>query len=481
MSSNQKETPILDAVIKIAKRKQISFQTPGHSNGASVFKPLKKIIKSGYYFMDISVCDNVDSLSEPTSFIKKGQELLASAYGVKKSYFLVNGSTVGNIAMMLSAFKEGDKVIVPRNAHKSVVNASIIAKIHPVWVPNYVNNSINIAYNLFEEQVETALNNNPDAKAVFLSSPTYSGLTANIKKISKITQKKGILLLVDEAWGAHFRFCSKLPESATKYADLTINSMHKTLPVSNQGSVLHFNSNKIDYKKVETILGMLQTTSPSYVLLANMDATRKQLFFAGEKIFGELIDLSSYIKKQINKMIYFRSITKEEIPSMFELDPIKITISIKNSPVCGYELEKILLTQFNIQVEASSIDHVLIVLKPGTTKKHANKLVSALKTIEKRNMGEYNPKHCYPTYPNFSNKIVMSPYMVVNKESKLINISNSRGMINSNTISIYPPGIPVLLPGEEISQEIINYLLLTKNKDAKIHGLCADNKIQVIK
>lgn len=477
MNRNEQEpTPIFSAIKNIANRNQISLQTPGHSSGTGTPRELRKLYSPQYLKMDVSVCDNVDSLCHPQNFIKEAEELLAKSYGTKKSFYLVNGSTIGNLAMMMATCKEGDYVILPRNAHKSIINATILAKIKPIWIPNYVNSELNIAYNLFPEQIETALLQHPEAKAVLISSPTYSGLTSDIKEISKIVHDHDKILIVDEAWGAHFRYNKKFPVSAVGYADICVQSMHKTLPVTNQGAIMHVNSDKIDISRVEQVLSMMHTTSPSYVLLSNMDLVRKYLFFNGENIYGKLIELSDYTHKKINSLNCFKCISESELPTFFKLDPLKITIKIRKIGLTGYDLERILQRKYRIQIEVSSIDHILVLLKPGISTNDINKLIKALKEIESTHRNDEIHEEKHIVFPNFSNKVVMSPFKAFNSAGKMVKLANSTNRISGSAVFVYPPGIPILLPGERITKEIIYYLEFLKASKACIQGLLEDNE-----
>jgi arginine decarboxylase len=291
--SKQSRAPIFETLYNRAKRKVISFHTPGHKNGRGIDPKLRDFTgKNGYYF-DVTVFPEVDSLHDPVSSIKRAQILLSEAYGVQHSFFLVNGSTVGNQAMLMSACSPGDSVIVSRNAHKSILAGVIMAGVWPIWIQPKVDQNLDILFDPTPEQIEQAIVQFPEAKAVFVTSPTYNGVTADLVKISEIVHRHGKVLLVDEAHGPHLKFHEDLPISAVEAgADLCVQSTHKILSALSQGSVLHFNSELLDINRVKKIVSMLQTTSPNYMTLASIDLARRQAVLHGEKIFERVIKIA---------------------------------------------------------------------------------------------------------------------------------------------------------------------------------------------
>ncbi len=261
--SKQSRAPIFETLYARAKRKVISFHTPGHKNGRGIDPRLRDISSRLSHAFDVTVFPEVDSLHDPVGPIKRAQSLMADAYGVEHSFFLVNGSTVGNQAMLMAACSPGDSVIVSRNAHKSIMGGIILAGLWPIWIQPKVDQNLDILFDPTPEQIEQAIIQFPEAKAVFVTSPTYNGVTADLVKISEIVHRHEKILLVDEAHGPHLKFHEDLPISAVEAgADLCVQSTHKILSAFSQGSVLHFNSDLVDINRAKKIVSMLQTTSP---------------------------------------------------------------------------------------------------------------------------------------------------------------------------------------------------------------------------
>ena len=482
--NKQTATPLFDEVIKRASRNILSFQTPGHNNGLAFNDEFKQIIKDNLFHLDFSVCGNVDSLENPKTFIKEAQNLLTQAYGTKKSFFLVNGSTLGNQIMFLSSFVPGDKVIVPRNAHKSVLGSIILSGVRPIWIYPQISNGRNITYNITAKQISDTIKRHPDIKGVLIVNPTYHGVSADLETIRKITAANNKLLLVDEAWGAHLKFHSSFPKSAVEIgADACVQSFHKMLPSLNQSSVLHINSSQIDISQVERIISLVQTTSPSYLSLALMDYTRSMMFNTGHELLKIVKNQSDKIIHKIEKL-GLQCLTLKQVKGFakeFGLDPMKITIFTEKLGLTGYELEKILEKEFNIQIECSNYDNVIIIIKFGLTDEEIEKLITALAEIKSRRYNEkIKIKYKYK-FNSLGNQQIMEPHEAFFRDSRWIRLDQAKDAIAGETISVYPPGIPVLIPGEKISGELIAYLTELKQKGASLSSLDKNmHRIKVI-
>lgn len=475
---NQEDAPLYEAVINRAKRKLISFQTPGHNNGLAFDNKIKRDIKDNFFYLDVSVCGKVDSLDSPKTFIRDSQRLLAKAYGVDNSYFLVGGSTLGNQIMFLSAFSAGDKVIIPRNVHKSILSSIIISGVVPIWIYPELSENKNITYNVLSSQIKDALDKHPDAKGVSITSPTYHGIVADLEKINNIIKEKNKILIVDESWGAHLKFHPKFPKSATEIGvDMCVQSFHKMLPALNQSSILHINTKNIDYTKVERAINLLQTTSPSYPMLAIMDYTRRNMALNGKKILSEILLISKEIKQKLTK-IGISTLLDTHVQNgsgEFTLDPAKVTIFTNEIGITGYELEKILDEEYGIQVECSNYDNIIIILKYGNLKFDVKQLIKALTgIINNKKMNKTNKINF--EFNLFNNDQVIEPRKAFFSKELWIDLDNSKGKICAETISVYPPGIPILIPGERISKEVIEYLITVKSKGGTISSLDPDLK-----
>lgn len=471
MKNNQDRTPLLDVLLAHAKRDVTSFHTPGHKNGQGVDRRLRDFTGRNIFKMDVTVFPEVDSLHDPVGPIKKAQQLMAQAYGVKYSQFLVNGSSVGNMAMLMSACQPGDSVIISRNAHKSTLSGIIMSGVWPIWIQPKVDQHLDIIFDSDAAQIEEALRQFPEAKAVFVTSPTYHGVTTDLTKIAELCHAKGKLLLVDEAHGAHLKFHKDLPTSAVEAgADMCVQSTHKILSALSQGSVLHINSDQVDIMRVRKILSILQTTSPNYAIMASLDAARRQVFFQGEKIFGRLIKLAEEARDRINRMKRIYCVTQGEIRAKgYDLDVTKITINVTRTGLSGHDFEHRLAFDYGVQVDCADLFNLIAIMGTGTTRQDVEKLIHALEDIDKQEPGKET--NWVFQLPSLSTEMVMTPREVfLSKKSKRVPLSKAAGHISAQTLTPYPPGIPVLIPGERITKEIQDFLIDFAGKDIRISG-----------
>ena len=362
--NKQSRAPIFETLLAHAKRKVVSFHTPGHKNGKGIDPKLKQFTGKAAYFLDVTVFPEVDSLHDPVGPIKKAQTLIAEAYGVEHSFLLINGSTIGNQAMLMSACSPGDSIIVSRNAHKSILSGIILAGVWPIWIQPKVDQNLDILFDPSPEQIETALIQFPEAKAVFVTSPTYNGVTADLVKISEVVHRYGKVLLVDEAHGPHLKFHEDLPISAVEAgADLCVQSTHKILSALSQGSVLHYNSQAVDLNRVKKVVSMLQTTSPNYLILASIDLARRQAVQSAERIFERVIRIAEDGRKRINQTKHFFSFTRKEIQARgYDLDVTKLTVNVTKTGFSGKEIDAILSKEYNIQVDAADLFNFIAIL-----------------------------------------------------------------------------------------------------------------------
>lgn len=472
----QLTTPIFDTLLDHAKRKVISFHTPGHKNGRSIDRRLRSFTGRNVYYFDVTVFPEVDSLHDPTNCIKKAQEIAAKAYGVSHSFFLVNGSSSGNIAMFLSACNPGDSVILSRSCHKSALAGIIFSGVWPIWLQPKVDQNLDIIFDSTPQQIEAALEQFPEAKAVFVTSPTYNGVTTDLVKIAEICHDRGKILMVDEAHGAHLVFHDNLPISAVETsADLCVQSVHKMLSAMSQGSIFHFNSNLVNLHRTRRIISMLQTTSPCYLILASIDSARKQVVESGEKMLGKVIHWAEDGRKKINRMKNFSCITRKEINARgFDLDVTKLTINVTRTGFTGYQIEDILSKEYNIQVDCADIFNLIAIMGIGSDKNDVASLVKALDEIDTQYHGEEEP--LLLDLPSLSTEMVMMPRDVFfNANTKRVPLKKAIGHISGQSLTPYPPGIPILIPGERITKNICEYLLGLSEKEIRISGQETDS------
>ncbi len=472
---NQNETPLFSTLKdEYFGRNVTPFHVPGHKRGNGTDKEFLDFIGKSTFDIDVTIFKLVDGLHHPTSCIKKSQELLADAYGVKHSFFAVNGTSGAIQAMIMSVVKSGEKILVPRNVHKSVSAGIILSGSEPVYMTPEIDEELGIATGVKPETVENMLRQDPDIAAVLIINPTYYGMATDIKKIAEIVHSFDIPLIVDEAHGPHLHFHEELPESAIDAgADICAQSTHKILGALTQMSVLHVNSTRIDVEKVKQTLSLLHTTSPSYPLMASLDCARRQIALHGKELLEKAIRLARYFRVEANKIpgIYCFGEEKIDGKGFYSFDPTKITISAKELGLKGYELESLLINDYDIQMEMSDYYNTLGLITIGDTDESVNKLLNALKDISLRFADKCqelkNKTLKIPSIP----ELILMPREAFFSEKNKVPFKESAGKICGEMIMAYPPGIPIIIAGERITQEIIDYVEELKEANLHLQGM----------
>lgn len=469
---NQNETPLFDALMEYVNRETIPFHVPGHKKGIGIDEEFKKFMGLNPFKIDVTVFKLVDSLHHPTGPIKKAQELAADAYGSDAAFFSIHGTSGAIQAMIMSVVNEGDTIIIPRNVHKSVTAGIILSGAKPVYMQPELDKKLGIAHGVTPDTVRNTLKEHPEAKAVLIINPTYYGVATDIKSIADIVHSHNIPLIVDEAHGPHLGFNQNLPISAMKAgADICAQSTHKIIGALTQCSLLQVKSKYIDINRVHQILSLLQTTSPSYILMASLDCARRQIALNGTELLDKAIELSNYVRKEINKIPGFYCFGDEILntPGVFALDPTKITITCRDLGITGYDLDMILSNKYHIQMELSDLYSVLAVGSFGDTKDAMDKLLNALKEISDEFLGKSDSKPDFLDIPNIP-ELKLIPRAAFNSDKISLPLKESINHISSEFLMAYPPGIPVLCPGEIITKEIIDYVEDLKRVGLYVQG-----------
>jgi len=450
---NQENTPLVDALIKHRNKKPISLHVPGHKNGAVFPKEYEKEFNS-ILNLDVTELSGLDDLHSPSGAIYEAEDLLADCYAVKKSFFLINGSTVGNLAMILAAVKEEEVVLVQRNCHKSIMNALSLANARPVFITPQYHSDWQVAGGLTLKSVQEAINLYPKAKALVLTYPNYYGMTTDLENIITYCHAHRIMVLVDEAHGAHFGRSSFLPRSATELgADVVVQSAHKTLPAMTMGSFLHYNSELVDLDKLVQFLRMLQSSSPSYPIMASLDLARRYIATYKEEDMAYTMDLIKTLKSELDKIPTIKVLSYTSQKG----DPLKITIQSRTN-LSGIEIQE-RLEAFGIYSELADVNNVLFIfpLLKKDTNFPVNNIVQAFReglekdaVIIQRNQKLTNKR-------SFST-LQMSYKEQEQAKSQFISIWEANERICAESIVPYPPGVPLLLPGEVIRNEHIQQL-----------------------
>ena len=477
----QFRTPLFDAMVNLAESRKVSFHTPGHKSGKGIATRFRKFVGPRVFSIDLTTLDEVDSLQNPTGVIKEAQELAAKAAGADRSYFLVNGTTVGNHAMIASSTGPGDKVLIARNCHRSVLTGLIMSGAQPIFFQPAFDRDLKLTLNVPFETAKAAIDANPGARALLITSPNYYGLCANIERIIPYAREKDLLVFVDEAHGPHLKFNPKLPKCALEAgADMCVQSTHKIVGGMTQASMLHAKADRINIDDVTNTLKLLQTTSPSYILMASLDLARMQMATEGKKLLNRTIKLAEDARAEINKIPGITCFGKDRAKQagMADMDVTKMTITVSDLGLSGYTVSHILNTRFDIQVEMADPFHVLVIVSIGDRQDDLNRLVEALKVISAEHglQGALLPlDQVHP--PVLNNRFAMTPRKAFYSDSELLDVRDSAGRVSTEIVTVYPPGIPLLVPGEEISQDAIDYLKNMAGLGAIIDGLNENNTL----
>jgi len=477
---DQSKTPLFDALMNYVNEGTIPFHVPGHKQGRGN-QVLTSILGSTTMAMDLTCMEDLDNICNPKSVIKEAEKLAADAYKADNAFFLVNGTTSGIQAMIMSVCNPGDKIILPRNAHKSAIGGIIISGAHPIYIEPEIDPFLGIAMGVTPVKVREALELHPDAKAVFVINPTYYGIASNLKEIVNITHSFDVPVLVDEAHGAHLAFHADLPMSAMEAgADLAASSTHKLVGSLTQSSILLHQGNLINPEYVKSVLNLTQTTSPSYILLASLDIARKEMTLHGKERLLKTIELTRKAKEELGKIpgIYVLDTDILNSDGKYALDPIKLVINVRDLGFSGFEIERILRKKYHIQLELSDLFNIIALVTIGDDENTINTFINAFKEIVST-----RPLNKILRYsldlPNLPEQKVL-PQQAFYGETHLVSLAEAEGEISAEMIMAYPPGIPLICPGEKITKEIIEYIQLLHTEEAELQGT-QDPKVKNIK
>ena len=473
----QQKTVLVDALRKHLNNRVVRFDVPGHK-GVRGNKEFRDFIGEEAMKMDVNSMKPLDNLCHPTSVIREAQDIAAKAFGAKEAYFMVSGTTGSVQAMIMSTCKAGDKLIMPRNVHRSAINALVICGATPVYINPGLNKKLGISLGMSVSDVKKAIKENPDAKAILVNNPTYYGICSDLKSIVKLAHENNMLVLVDEAHGAHFYFGDNMPISAMAAgADMAAISMHKTGGSLTQSSIL-LSGERINADYVRQIINLTQTTSSSYLLLTSLDAARKNLSINGKALFKKTIDFAEYARTEINKLGGFYAYGRELIDNdmVCDFDSTKLSVFTKDIGLAGIEVYDILRDEYNIQIEFGDLGNILAIISAGDRGLEIERLISSLAEIKrlysKDSAGMFDHEYIDPI-------VVMPPQKAFFSNKQYIPIIESAGKISGEFVMAYPPGIPILAPGEKITEEIISYIMYAKEKGCLLTGT-EDMKVEFI-
>ena len=465
---NQRSAPLYEALENLRKKRIVPFDVPGHKRGRGN-PELVALLGEKCVGLDVNSMKPLDDLCHPSSVIREAEALAAEAFGAAHAFLMVGGTTSAVQSMILSVCKEGDKIIMPRNVHKSVINALILNGAIPVYVNPEVDQNLGIALGMEPEKLKKAVEDNPDAKAVLVNNPTYYGICSDMRSIVKIAHEHGMKVLADEAHGTHFSFHPDLPVSAMAAgADMSAVSMHKSGGSLTQSSLLLL-SGSMNEDYVRQIINLMQTTSASYLLMSSLDISRRNLALNGEASFEKVMKMASYAREEINGIGDYYAYGKELIngTSVYDFDVTKLAVYTRDLGLAGIEVYDLLRDEYNIQIEFGDISNILAYVSIGDRLQDIERLVGALydlKRLYKRDKaGMLSAEYVSP-------KVAVPPRKAFYSDKVSLPLQEAEGKVCTEFVMCYPPGIPILAPGELITRDIIEYIVYAKAKGCSMQG-----------
>ena len=479
------DIPLFNALRKSAQKQHSAFYAPGHKQGKGISPELLELLGKSVFVADLPELPELDNLFAPEGVIEKAQELAANTFGATRTWFLVNGSTCGIMAGILAVCGERDKIILPRNIHQSAIAGLVLSGAIPIFINPEYDAQEGLAYNVTPDAVQQALIEHPDTKAVMMLHPTYQGICSDLKAIANITHQYNIPLLVDEAHGAHFAFHDGLPSSAMSMgADLTVQSTHKTLSAMTQASMLHIQGDRICPQRISKALQLVQSTSPSYLLLASLDAARYQMETQGKELIDKAIQLATQARDNIVTIPNLSILETDTKRGCHDADITRLTINVSQLGITGFEADEILHEQLNVTCELPLLQHLTFIISLGNIPQDIQNLVAACKKLpQKPNPQSLCETVSFRAIPNPQspslNLSILTPRQSYFSPTETVSIDEASDLLCGELICPYPPGIPLLMPGEVITTEAIKYLQQVVVAGGTITG-CKDPSLKTI-
>ena len=468
MNDPQERAPIYEALEKFSRQRVVPFDVPGHKRGRGN-PELAKLLGEKCVSMDVNSMKPLDNLCHPVSVIRDAEKLAADAFGAESAFLMVGGTTSAVQSMVMSVVKAGEKIILPRNVHRSVMGALVLCGAVPVYVNPETDARLGIPLGMSLKQLERTIECTPDAKAILVNNPTYYGICSDLRSIVKLAHEHNMLVIADEAHGTHFYFGEGLPVSAMAAgADMAAVSMHKSGGSLTQSSLLPAGS-RINGDHVRQIINLTQTTSASYLLLSSLDISRRNLALRGKEAFARVIELADYAREEINDVGGWYAYGKELVngDSIFDFDRTKLSVYTLDVGLAGIEVYDILRDEYDIQIEFGDLGNILAYLSIGDRKRDVERLVSAMSEIrrlyEKDRTGMMENEYISPV-------VAVTPQYAFYSPKQSLPLEETAGRICSEFVMCYPPGIPILAPGERVTSKILDYIRYAKEKGCQMTG-----------
>jgi arginine/lysine/ornithine decarboxylase len=466
---DQTSAPLLEALKCLRANRVVPFDVPGHKQGRGN-PELTVFLGRQCMEVDVNSQKPLDNLCHPVSVIREAEQLAAQAFGAAYAFFMVGGTTSAVQSMILSVVGRGDEIILPRNVHRSVINALVLCGAAPVYVNPQTDARLGISLGMALQDVKAAIEAHPNAKAVLVNNPTYYGICSNITEIVELAHGRGMKVLADEAHGTHFYFGADMPKSAMAAgADMAAISMHKSGGSLTQSSLLVIGPGMSE-GHVRQIINLTQTTSGSYLLMVSLDISRKNLAICGSQIFEKVCGLAQYARDEINDIGDYYAYSRELCngDSIYDFDPTKLSVHTIDVGLAGIEVYDILRDEYDIQVEFGDVANILAYISVGDRERDIERLVSALAEIRRLRR---RSKAGMMAIEYLSPEVAATPQEAFYAETEALPIECSAGHICAESVMCYPPGIPILAPGERITPDIIRYIRYMKDKGGSLTGL----------
>ncbi len=492
---DQQALPLLEALQQCAQRPHAPFYTPGHKRGRGIPQPMRDLLGDRPFLADLPELPELDNLFAPEGAILRAQELAADLFGASQTWFLANGSTCGIEAAVLATCGPGDLLILPRNCHQAAIAALILSGATPVFLPPDYDPDWGIAHSVSPAVVAAALAQHPNAKAVMLVYPTYYGACGDVGAIAQLAHQRGIPLIVDEAHGAHFAFHSEFPTpSLAAGADIVVQSTHKVLGAMTQASMLHCQGDRVDADRLSRALRLVQSTSPSYLLLASLDAARWQLAQHGSELMQRTLDLAAIARTELAQIPGLRLLTADQActPGFVSLDPTRLTVDVSRLGLSGFAADEILHTQLGVTAELPALTHLTFILSLGNTPQDIQQLVQGFRalarSVQQTSRDGLQAETLKPGLDDFcwieANPMEaaqsLSPRAAFLATSEVVPLAQAGDRLSADTVCPYPPGIPLLIPGERISKAALQALDAVLTQGGVVTGLVDGRGLRVV-
>ena len=465
---SQERAPIYEALERFKKMRVVPFDVPGHKRGRGN-PELTALLGENCVQMDVNSMKPLDNLCHPISVIRDAEVLAAEAFHASHAFLMVGGTTSAVQSMILSVVKRGEKIILPRNVHRSVMGALVLCGAIPIYVNPACDEKLGIPLGMSVSDVKKAIEKHPDAKAVLVNNPTYYGICSDLRSIVKLAHEHNMLCLADEAHGTHFYFGENLPVSAMDAgADMAAVSMHKSGGSLTQSSLL-LAGPAMTEGHIRQIINLTQTTSGSYLLLSSLDISRRNLALRGKESFARVVDLAEYARAEINAIGGYYAYSKELIngDSIFDFDVTKLSVNTLNIGLAGIEVYDLLRDEYDIQIEFGDLGNILAYISIGDRIREIERLVSALYEVRRRFS---KSKSDLMSHEYIDPQVAVSPQDAFYADKESLPIRETEGRVCSEFVMCYPPGIPILAPGERITKEILDYIEYAKEKGCSMTG-----------